>query len=188
MAMMAINLDPTQRQLKQFGWMLLAFFGALGGLLWWRPEALVVAAGILTLAVLVSVIFNRDMPWPTQLWGLLMPAIFGLVGQLVVSGVRPSQVAGGLWIVGGVLSGVVIVSPRICRKLYIGWISAAQPIGWTISHLVLAVVFYLVITPLGLAMRCLGRDPMQRKLDRQAATYWQPRKPVADVKRYYRQF
>ena len=47
---------------------------------------------------------------------------------------------------------------------------------------------YNKMTPIGLVMRAFGWDPMQRKLDPQATTYWLPRQQVTDVKRYYRQF
>jgi hypothetical protein len=65
---------------------------------------------------------------------------------------------------------------------------AALPIGWTISHLVLGAVYYLVLTPIGLVMRLLGRDPMQRRFDRSAKSYWIERTPRTDPSRHFRQF
>lgn len=188
MAVIKVNLDPTQRQLKQFAWMWLAFFGALGGVVLWRPGALVGAAIFMAVAVTASLVLNAESPRPRQLWGLLLPGVFGLAGQSAVAGVPALSVASVLWGVGGLFGVAAMVGPAVCRKMYIGWMWAAEPIGWTISHAILGIVFYLVITPIGLVMRGLGRDPMQRKFDRQATTYWQVRQPVTDVKRYYRQF
>ena len=62
------------------------------------------------------------------------------------------------------------------------------PIGWTISHAVLALLYYLLFTPIGLIIRLFGRDPMQRRLDRSAATYWVPHNQDRDAGRYFRQF
>jgi hypothetical protein len=65
---------------------------------------------------------------------------------------------------------------------------AAFPIGWVVSHVMLALIYYGVMTPIGLVMRLLGRDPLKRKLDRSADTYWEPREPIANSKRYFQQF
>ena len=89
---------------------------------------------------------------------------------------------------GAVLGVAVWVSPAFARAFYIGWVLAAEPIGWTISSLIMAIVFYLVVTPIGLAMRLVGRDPMTRRLEPDAPSYWHQRKPVTDIKQYFRQF
>jgi hypothetical protein len=40
----------------------------------------------------------------------------------------------------------------------------------------------------GLLFRLMGRDPLQRRLEPAAASYWQPREQVTDLRRYYRQY
>lgn len=72
--------------------------------------------------------------------------------------------------------------------MYDGWIRAAEPIGWSVSAAVLTLTYYLAIMPIGLIMRLSGYDPMHRRLDRQANTYWIERPPPADKARYFRQF
>jgi len=57
------------------------------------------------------------------------------------------------------------------RGLYTGWMRVAMLIGHVINTLVLAIVFFLVITPMGIVMRMLGKDPMRRSLDRGVASY-----------------
>ena len=64
---------------------------------------------------------------------------------------------------------------------------AAFPIGWTVSHLLLGSIFYLVITPIGLLLRALGHDPMERKFDREAKTYWIEHER-AETARYFRMY
>ena len=63
-----------------------------------------------------------------------------------------------------------------------------MPIGWTVSHVVVSIVFYLVMTPIGLIMRMVGHDPMCRHLDPNASSYWMAYNPKADSARYFRQF
>ena len=80
-----------------------------------------------------------------------------------------------------------IIAPSVLRPLYIGLSAITLPIGLVVSQVVLAVLFYGVITPLGVVMRFLGRDPMQRRFAPELPTYWQARQPVTDMRRYFRQ-
>jgi hypothetical protein len=80
-----------------------------------------------------------------------------------------------------------LLNPRWIRPVFVTWMRLAYPIGWTVSHLMLATIYYLVITPIGLVMRLLGRDPLQRRWDRQASTYWVAHNPGGDMARYFRQ-
>jgi len=61
---------------------------------------------------------------------------------------------------------------HVARLLYVAVMTATLPIGYVLSHIVLGVVFYGLLTPIGLAMRAVGLDPMHRKIDRSAKSYW----------------
>ena len=50
------------------------------------------------------------------------------------------------------------------------------------------VIFYLVITPISIVFKLIGRDSMTRSFDAAAATYWITRRQPTSVKRYLRQF
>jgi hypothetical protein len=81
-----------------------------------------------------------------------------------------------------------LIRPTALRWIFVGWILAVFPIGWLVSHLLLAAVFYLLFTPVGLLMRICGYDPMQRRIDRNAESYWKPRPTKADTERYFKQY
>ena len=66
--------------------------------------------------------------------------------------------------------------------------AVALPIGFVVSHVVMAALFFGLFMPIGLLFRLLGRDSLHRKSDPDASTYWIRRKAVADVRRYFRQF
>jgi hypothetical protein len=78
--------------------------------------------------------------------------------------------------------------PRAIRPVYVAWMVLAFPIGWTVSQLVLAAMYYGLFTPIGLVFRILGRDPMQRALRPGADSYWAPKATPADPRRYFKQF
>jgi len=81
-----------------------------------------------------------------------------------------------------------VAVPVLLRPLYVGWMVLAFPIGWTVSHLLLGGMYYLVLTPLGWIVRAMGNDPMKRKFDREAPTYWVEHRTGDDPATYFRQF
>ena len=127
---------------------------------------------------------RRDLNW----FGVIMLAVFGLVGAAVFFKAGALAAAGTVWAVGGAVVAMYYAVRALRLPVYLGWMFLVSPIGWTVSHLVLIVVYYLVLTPIGLVMRLVGRDPMTRKLDREAETYWIEHDPSAGRSRYFRQY
>jgi len=65
----------------------------------------------------------------------------------------------------------------------------AHVMGWFNTRLILIILYYLLFTPIGLVMRLFGKDLLNKKIDREAESYWIPRKKEPfDRKRYERQF
>jgi hypothetical protein len=56
------------------------------------------------------------------------------------------------------------------------------------SLAVLAVIFYVVLTPVALVFRLIGRDALARRLDADNESYWEERPPASEPARYLRQF
>ncbi|HSR54474.1 MAG TPA: SxtJ family membrane protein [Acidobacteriota bacterium] len=96
--------------------------------------------------------------------------------------------AGWLWTGAMVLAAAGFAVPAWMRLLYLGLSYAAFPIGWLASHVLLAIIYYLVVTPIGLLMRLLGHDPLQRGLDEKRSSYWNEQEPSLPSQRYFRQF
>ncbi|HPF37893.1 MAG TPA: hypothetical protein P5081_06960 [Phycisphaerae bacterium] len=89
----------------------------------------------------------------------------------------------------GVLCGLLaLAAPIALKPLFIGMSIIALPIGFVISNTLLILLYYLVVTPIALIFRLIGRDALHRRPDRDATTYWVPRTPPASLKRYFRQF
>ena len=68
-----------------------------------------------------------------------------------------------------------LIYPKTLRGVYLAWMSLALVLGLIVSTVVLTLFFYLIVTPIGLLARLLGNDFLNRKWDRQAASYWIPR-------------
>ena len=76
----------------------------------------------------------------------------------------------------------------LSRALFIGLSVAFVPIGFVLSHVLLAGVYSLVLTPIALVFRLMGRDVIGKKLDANAKTYWHERsgdRPAASYFKLY---
>jgi len=88
---------------------------------------------------------------------------------------------------GFLLTGFII--PMVLKPVYVAWMRLAFVLGWVNTRLLLCVLFYLVFTPIGLALRLFGKDLLDRKLDKNAETYWHRReKRHLKLEEYERQF
>lgn len=92
------------------------------------------------------------------------------------------------WVTAGFSGLAAATFPKANLPLYAALTLIAFPIGVALSYVMLGVMWYLVITIVALIFRLLGKDPLQRKWDRSAASYWQDYPQTADRERYFRQF
>ena len=97
-------------------------------------------------------------------------------------------------VLGAILMGLALVigllgllRPAAVRWLFVGWMVLAFPIGWAISQLMLAVLFYGLLTPVALFFRWRGRDLLQRKAAPSATNFWLSKTTPSDVRNYFRQ-
>jgi hypothetical protein len=118
------------------------------------------------------------------LWLIVLTALAGWQG--LVHG-RP-LLAAGLAALGWTLGPLGLVRPRALRPLFVAGMVAAFPLGWAVSRLLLAAVFYGVVTPLGLLLRLSGRDPLGLRPRPDPPSYWAPKPTPTDLRRYFRQF
>jgi saxitoxin biosynthesis operon SxtJ-like protein len=81
-----------------------------------------------------------------------------------------------------------LVFPRANAALYVGLSLLAFPIGFVLSYVIMATLFYVVIAPVGFVMRRFGMDPMDRRFVPGAATYWRDARPPRAKADYFKQF
>ncbi len=84
------------------------------------------------------------------------------------------------------LAGALV--PQRLRWLYGKWMALAEALGAVVGTVALAVVFFGVMTPIGLLRRLSGADPLLRRAPR-AVSWWQPYSPrVADPKHFEKMY
>lgn len=112
---------------------------------------------------------------------LLGFALLGLLAAWRAKGIGQSSII--LWGIGLTLAIAAFV-PKLGRAAYLGVYLPTSIIGYVMSHIALALMFFLVITPLGILLRFMGKDPLHQKQN----AGWSPVKAVKTEDHYYRQF
>jgi len=72
-------------------------------------------------------------------------------------------------------AGTGLFAVPVLRPIHTGWMKFAYALAWVNTRLLLGLFFYLVMTPVGLLMRLFGKDFLEERLDRSAASYWKKR-------------
>lgn len=103
------------------------------------------------------------------LFGLLIPLLrFGGNGLPLVAG---SQNPAWPWWAASVIAVMALLVPASLVWLYRPWMKFASVAQWVNTRIILWLLFYLIILPIGLLRRLLRKDSMQRKFDPAASSY-----------------
>ena len=82
-----------------------------------------------------------------------------------------------------------ILIPEILRPVYQVWLKITHVIGRVLTTLMLAIAYYIIITPAALVKRLFGGRPLPLFPDPHASTYWVPRsEPAQPKERFYKRF
>lgn len=106
-------------------------------------------------------------------YGLGIIALVFAAGGMIKHGLGWPQIV--LLGCAGIFFPVTLFCPSALLPGYRGWMRAAHGIGAVVTTVILTAVFVLVFTPFGLFFRLIGKDHLQRKLDRKAESYWHKR-------------
>jgi len=123
--------------------------------------------------------------------------VFGFSG--LVASIAAALILRFVWHVGTFWAGLALtagagiflcsrISRPATRLLYVGLTLAAMPIGLVVSFVLLAGFYFLLLTPLALLFRLIGRDTMRRKWEPRAETYWTNHESAQTMERYLHQF
>ena len=118
-------------------------------------------------------------------FGLLVGGVAMLIGLVLL--LRHKTNYPYLFWPGAVLIAFGAVWPRVLKYPYIAWMTMAFALGFVMSQVILTLFFFLLVTPISLVARLVGKDFLYRKRDPQAMTYWIPREAKAKTSASYEQ-
>ena len=118
-------------------------------------------------------------------FGLVFSGIMTVIAFLLAWRGSPAWPAAGIAGVGFLVLALAI--PESLRLFYALWMTLGALLAWVNTRVVLGVMYYLVMTPIGHSMKLAGKDILGQKIDRDATTYWLKRPPEARDRRRYEQ-
>jgi Saxitoxin biosynthesis operon protein SxtJ len=92
-----------------------------------------------------------------------------------------------LWSIGTALLLFGMALPDVIRPVYALLMAVTLPIGWVVSAVLLRLIFYVFLTPIGLIFRMIGRDPLRLKRPAAGGSLWIDHPDRPGLESYFRQ-
>lgn len=75
------------------------------------------------------------------------------------------------------------IAPVMLLPLQKGWMTLAVVLGFFMTRIILSILYYLIITPIGLTAKLFGKDFLDRKIEKEKKSYWhyRERKPYEKI-------
>jgi hypothetical protein len=127
---------------------------------------------------------TRELDRFRRLW---LPLFVAAAGGVTWWQLDSLVAALGVWATGTALVAIGLSSAEHGRTLFVGLQTITYPVGLVVSIIALLTLFYAVFTPIGWAMRLMGRDPLRLRARAQASN-WVPHHDDHSAERAFRQY
>ena len=78
-----------------------------------------------------------------------------------------------------------LLNSKLLNPLNVVWVKFGELLGRIIAPIVMAIIYFIIVTPIGLFMRLIGKDLLNIKFS-QANTYWIKReKKISSMKKQF---
>ena len=128
-----------------------------------------------------------------QEFALVLPVVLGLLAAVFYWGPlwlpQKPRLALGLLVAAPAVSAVAVILPPVWLRLFRAWMLLAEGLSWLMTRVILTVFYFVVLTPIGLLMRVLGKRPLDVRWKDGKSSYWVEKKPVEfTLERYGKQY
>jgi predicted membrane metal-binding protein len=110
-------------------------------------------------------------------FGLVMAGFFALVALFPLLHSPLSSIRWWALVVAAAFLALALLWTGPLRPLNRGWLKLGLLLSKIVSPIVMMVLFYATVTPIGVLMRWAGKDPLRLRRDAAATSYWIPREP-----------
>ena len=114
-------------------------------------------------------------------FGLLIGGLIGVLFGLAVPLLRRHSLPWWPWAICAVLVVLALVAPKALNPIYHAWMQFGILLNKIETPIVLGIVFYLIVWPMGIIKNLFGEDAMRRKLNPKMDTYRVPSKARTKV-------
>jgi len=99
--------------------------------------------------------------------GAIIAGLFGLFFPWLLDSVIPVWP----WVIFGILGIWALIAPASLKPVYRNWMRFGLLLNKITTPLIMGVLFFIAIMPLGFGLRLLGKDPLRRSYDKNATSY-----------------
>ena len=124
-------------------------------------------------------------------FGWIMFVVLGLIVPAIISYKNGWDITRAMTILFGISLVFLLPSlavPKAVYPVYRGWMTIAILLGLVMTKVIITLVFYLMMTPIGLTRRMFVRDPLKLRIDKNAKSYWVTREEPVSRESYEKQF
>jgi len=82
--------------------------------------------------------------------------------------------------------GLGLILPKFLKPIYVIWMIFAIILGWFMTRIILSLLFFIVLTPIGLTLRILGKDLLDLNKQDKRESYWNKRDSSIEQNQDYR--
>lgn len=129
----------------------------------------------------------NNSPKELKKFGFTIGSVLLIVTAFLFYYDKPSFI---FWIIPAIIlfiSGALF--PKILKPLNIIWMSFAIVLGFFMTRVILGILFYIIITPIGLIAKLFGKDFIDKRISKEKVSYWNYREQKEFSKEIYeRQF
>ncbi len=119
-------------------------------------------------------------------FGITMAVVLTIIGSVLLWNDKPA------WLYFYAIAFVFLISglafPKLLYPVEFVWMKLAFILGYIMTRIILTIVFYLAVTPIGLLRRLFSKDPLEMKIDKNAESYWKPVDPKGPKSRPYKPY
>ena len=91
-----------------------------------------------------------------------------------------------VFIIGAIFIILGFFIPIVLKPVYIIWMTFATILGWIMTRVILVVLFYLIVTPIGLIAKIFGVKFLDLSWNKNVNSYWNKRdKKVSDIEKQF---
>ena len=107
-------------------------------------------------------------------FGLITGAIFGALFGVLFPWLGDAGFVLWPWIIVAILWVLALIVPSALNPIYKGWMRVGHVVGWINTRILMALIFYFILLPVGIGLRIFGKDPMNRKIEKDRESYRTP--------------
>jgi len=130
---------------------------------------------------------TEPSPRELRVFALVWVLFFSLAAGLSFQRGAPLPLVVVTAVVAVAIPGAGWVFPPVLRLAFVVLSYLTYPVGLVVSTVLLLAIYYLIFSPIGLMARIFGYDPLHRRFDARAQSYWHRRQPRDGLARYFRQ-